>query len=123
MKASPPGLNGLIFAVSYVVTRGVSVSPGPSRWVNPGPAHTPVKFGRPSGVRGIVCPCRSAGMKARIANRHEPQRHRDTKGTGAIEDDSGTDNEIKRRISMSVPRLLRPPLCLCVFVVPVISTT
>src|SRR5262249_13581836 len=47
-----------------------------------------------------------------------PQRHRDTKGAGAIEDDSGTDNEIKRRISMSVPRLLRRPLCLSVFVVP-----
>jgi hypothetical protein len=30
------------------------------------------------------------------------------KGAGAIEDDSGTDNEIKKRISMSVPRLLRP---------------
>src|SRR5262249_24107386 len=43
----------------------------------------------------------------------EPQRHRDTKGAGAIEDDSGTDNEIKRRISMSVPRLLRP-LCVSV---------
>jgi hypothetical protein len=27
----------------------------------------------------------------------EPQRHRDTKGAGAIEDDSGTDNEIKRQ--------------------------
>src|SRR5262245_30779911 len=40
-----------------------------------------------------------------------PQRHI---GTGAIEDDSGTDNEIKRRISMSIPRLLRSP---CVFVV------
>src|SRR5215510_12210267 len=46
------------------------------------------------------------------------KEHRDTKGTGAIEDDSGTDNEIKRRISMSVPRLLRSPLCLCVFAVP-----
>src|SRR5215813_2318942 len=46
-----------------------------------------------------------------------PQRHRDTKGAGAIGDDSGTDNEIKRRISMSVPRLLRHRLCLCVFVV------
>src|SRR5215510_10925681 len=34
------------------------------------------------------------------------QRHG---GAGAIEDDSGTDNEIKKRISMSVPRLLRPP--------------
>src|SRR5262249_22719100 len=39
-----------------------------------------------------------------------------TKGAGAIEDDSGTDNEIKRRISMSVPRLLRPPLCCPQFV-------
>ena len=29
-------------------------------------------------------------------------------GPGAIEDDSGTDTEIKRRISVSVPRLLRP---------------
>ena len=60
-------------------------------------------------------------MKASIKTRQKPQRHKDTKGTGAIEDDSGTDIEIKRRISMSVPRLLRPPLCLCVFVVPVIS--
>src|SRR5262249_11996372 len=35
-------------------------------------------------------------------------------GTGAIEDDSGTDNEIRRRISMSVPRLLRSPFAWCV---------
>src|SRR5262249_58050811 len=33
------------------------------------------------------------------------------RGAGAIEDDSGTDNEIKPRISISVPRWVRrPPL-------------
>jgi hypothetical protein len=37
-----------------------------------------------------------------------------TRGAGTIEDDSGTDNEIKRQISMSVPRLLRRPLCVFV---------
>src|SRR5215813_11843820 len=42
----------------------------------------------------------------KYAGTTKTQRHG---GAGAIEDDSGTDNEIKKRISMSVPRLLRPP--------------
>ena len=52
-SASPPGLKGAKFVGSKFDTLGVSVSPGPPRWVKPSPAHTPVKSGCPSAVRGI----------------------------------------------------------------------
>src|SRR5437667_5183492 len=59
---SAPGLSGEKFFGSYARTLGVSVSRGPTACVKPGPAHTPVKFGLPSGARGTfaaagACAC------------------------------------------------------------------
>src|SRR5580765_404356 len=59
---SPPGLTGVKFFGSYALTFGVSVSPGPTTCAKPGPAHTPVKFGLPSGARGTL---EAAGVCAR----------------------------------------------------------
>src|SRR5262249_513939 len=49
-------------------------------------------------------------LQNELLDNTKAQRH---KGAGAIEDDSGTDNEIKKRISMSVPDC-SGPLCVSV---------
>src|SRR5579872_5129417 len=68
--ASAPGRKGAILLRSKLVTRGVSVSPGPTLCVNAGPAQTPENFGLPSGMRGIPradCPA-AGGISARTAS-------------------------------------------------------
>src|SRR5437016_9445880 len=71
MRASPPGLNGAIFWRSKRITLGVSVSPGPTLCVKPGPAHTPVKSGLPEASRGIaVRCCAETGNEDTRRNRH-----------------------------------------------------